>query len=519
MDKNQILEALRTLELAALSGDVSKSASDIVAVGAMFPEDIDIRHRTGVALTAHGLLDEAEEQFRKALAIRPRFAYSELELGNVYLRRGAFDEAAQWFDIAISSKPDFALGHFAAARLAKSRGQHLGSLLYLESANLLWPEGQEVLHDFVDMLVYHNRRYQAASAIARASTVRKLTVEETRRLLSLLSETGRYADVLDLYAALAIRDGHGADHVIIAIQAHARLALSVSKDQIIIRAAARESAPVWRDSLAVHDSIRAAIDGRTPFSVIRLGDGEARFLIGSETIPDQILTPAERFMISDEVWRNWFGFSIADVAQDQLAELRAALNRAIVNSDILGVPTALRLAGDFYHFGYLACMIRSLEEGGTIAETNSLSDAFLNLNLHRDDRFFSRLLGGLDWIGAISPHPDFARLLAAHLEIPRWADFMIPGDRQLPRHILDMTTQRHFPDRYHELMSSLQLPRQGAVVLVAAGLLGKIYCEKIKSLGGIAIDIGSVADGWMGYNTRAGLLEDTALWRLPSLQP
>ena len=38
--------------------------------------------------------------------------------------------------------------------------------------------------------------------------------------------------------------------------------------------------------------------------------------------------------------------------------------------------------------------------------------------------------------------------------------------------------------------------------LVAAGFLGKIYCNEIKNKGGISIDIGSTADIWMGYSTR-----------------
>ncbi len=507
------------MELAALAGDISRSASDVIALGAAFPEDLDIRHRTGVTLVAHGFFDEAEAQFRAALAIRPRFCFSELELGNICLRRGALDDAAHWFDVAIASEPCFALAHVAAGKLAMSRGQHLRALLYLESANIFWSASQEVLSDYVEMLVYHNRRYQAASAFVHASTLRKLDLGEARRLMSLLAETGRYAEVLAIYTSLAIRDGHGGDQVVVAIQAHAKLALSFSKDNVIMEAAAQEKSPAWLNSPAVHDNIRRAIESRAPFSVVRLYDGEARFVVATAAPAPQRLLDTERFVIGDEVWRNWFGHSIADIPQSQLAALHASLLRAIGNADILGVPTAERLIADSYHFGYLAFLARRLADDGIRAASASVSDAFLSMNLHRDDRFYARLLSGLDWIGVISPHHGLASSLAAHLGIPHALDFVIPGERQLPRHILATTLQSHFPDRFHELMSTLELPHQGAVVLVAAGLLGKIYCEKIKSLGGIAIDIGSVADGWMGFNTRVGQLDDTAFWRLPSLPP
>jgi hypothetical protein len=41
--------------------------------------------------------------------------------------------------------------------------------------------------------------------------------------------------------------------------------------------------------------------------------------------------------------------------------------------------------------------------------------------------------------------------------------------------------------------------------LVAGGLLGKLYCDRIKRSGGVAVDIGALIDGWMGTDTRFGL--------------
>jgi hypothetical protein len=46
-------------------------------------------------------------------------------------------------------------------------------------------------------------------------------------------------------------------------------------------------------------------------------------------------------------------------------------------------------------------------------------------------------------------------------------------------------------------------PAAGELVLVAAGFLGKLVCERVRALGGIALDIGSAADYWMGFQTRA----------------
>jgi hypothetical protein len=49
-----------------------------------------------------------------------------------------------------------------------------------------------------------------------------------------------------------------------------------------------------------------------------------------------------------------------------------------------------------------------------------------------------------------------------------------------------------------------QTIRLGMLVLVAAGILGKIYCHAISEKGGIAIDVGSVLDLCAGHSHTRG---------------
>jgi hypothetical protein len=60
----------------------------------------------------------------------------------------------------------------------------------------------------------------------------------------------------------------------------------------------------------------------------------------------------------------------------------------------------------------------------------------------------------------------------------------------------------HYPDRYEELRHGLHVPFKGAVFLVGAGPLGKVYCHWIRERGGIALDIGSLFDAWAGIASR-----------------
>ena len=71
----------------------------------------------------------------------------------------------------------------------------------------------------------------------------------------------------------------------------------------------------------------------------------------------------------------------------------------------------------------------------------------------------------------------------------------------------------HFADYSQRINEALRL-NPTSIVLIAAGFLGKIYCATAKGAGAVAIDIGSLADYWMGVNTRT---KNT--WSIPSPFP
>ena len=77
----------------------------------------------------------------------------------------------------------------------------------------------------------------------------------------------------------------------------------------------------------------------------------------------------------------------------------------------------------------------------------------------------------------------------------------------------------HFPDRFTAIMADIAAsPQQRRVWLVAAGILGKLYCDAVRRSGGVAIDIGSIADGWCGKLTRP-TFHDISRFALPDLCP
>jgi hypothetical protein len=145
-----------------------------------------------------------------------------------------------------------------------------------------------------------------------------------------------------------------------------------------------------------------------------------------------------------------------------------------------------------------------------------MTDASVNIEMHRLSPFYRDILTDIDFLGVISPHRDLAARLEARFRIPHVESHVIPGETRLPGTSTPGGGTGHFPNRYTEILANLTVPRPGAVYLVAAGLLGKIYCSHIKQRGGIAIDVGAVVDAWMGFDTRPGHFEATTQWMLPS---
>jgi hypothetical protein len=107
-------------------------------------------------------------------------------------------------------------------------------------------------------------------------------------------------------------------------------------------------------------------------------------------------------------------------------------------------------------------------------------------------RLFETLLTGLPFLGVVA-HTIENETLSKHFSVKDVITYQIPG------HFSFMPAETaQFPYNYKEILYNIKVPYQGAVFLVAAGFLGKCYCDAIKQKGGIALDIGSVFDGWFG---------------------
>jgi tetratricopeptide (TPR) repeat protein len=491
------------------------SIEEVEVVAAAHPEDLDVQHRVGNVLSLAGAHDKALPYLERALLLRPSFHYTELEIALVHARAGRPDLAREWFDIATRSRPDYAITYLQAARYELAQNRPPVALAHFQSALALEPANTATIREVFRILANAGQMVRALDVLRGGHRNGALDENLQIELVRLLGQLGLYNELIAHGALLSPRPGSAlATHVNVET-GQATMARAYALDPFVTRAALRERSDRWLAAPALARRLRAAIEQATPTSFVRHGDGEGRFLAQADPDLPYALSPAQRCSIRDVIWFNWFGVAPDDEQLARMDDLIRRVRRTIETADILGISSARRLARDRGHFGYLAYLDALAEQTSRQRPDQMLTDAMVHTDLHEQDPFLRQMLAGVSWLGVLSPHPALGARLRRNLGIAAGQDFNIPGEMRLPDDPGLVRGRGHFPARYDELMATLHVPFRGAVVLVAGGLLGKIYCERIRDCGGIAIDIGSLADAWMGYATRPGQFRKPELWRLP----
>lgn len=258
------------------------------------------------------------------------------------------------------------------------------------------------------------------------------------------------------------------------------------------------------EALTMADIIVEAIRKREPLSVIRLGDGEGGFL----PCPPDLM----QYRSEDQAhfFNAWWG---RGGEPDEIAHLEQVLAEAVEHADIVGIPdieqlsryvTSLadeRLMLPRAHMmrGYariLGHRLDAAERGNRQILTSShFHQSFVTW------RLWDPLLQNAGSCSVITCHRALPAHLAGAFGIPIRRSYLVPPEAKWADAFAETASGRHFPDYFMHLRDNLEV-RPGDLYLVAAGILGKVYCHWIKSAGGVAVDVGSLADHWCGYRTR-----------------
>lgn len=266
------------------------------------------------------------------------------------------------------------------------------------------------------------------------------------------------------------------------------------------------------ETSVAESSLQAIINQRRPCSVIRLGDGEG-VVLAKPSLSHPLLGP---YLVSH------FGPSVTQAQVDSLSlRLQEGCSRAFmvgVRPDILDndvedswfdlAPSDFleRFLRSFklrpherksinYANSYRLALLNMVLANGLLTANTELTSAWCHFEWSRSG-FLADLVHKESRIGLISRHRDLAGLIEKHgTEVDYYP---IPA-----RYIRsDSNWTPHYPDRFDQILNSMEVAFKGQVFLVGAGICGKVYCDEIALRGGIAIDIGSVCDSWLGVSSR-----------------
>jgi hypothetical protein len=231
----------------------------------------------------------------------------------------------------------------------------------------------------------------------------------------------------------------------------------------------------------VAEQALSAMHSGTGFSLIRLGDGEGPILCWPELqLPGQI----------EAVLQIWFGNAIPNL--NDLQVIADGLRRSVRSADVLGLPTHYQMTRSERY----GMVLQGLERHHLCSPSQLFGDSGLHFYLQWSGAL-AYLLRDLDSVNVIGCR-DIGPQIAEAFKLKSVRTYLVRGENHFPGSV----SIPHWPDGFHRVMEQLETVPAGAVFLVGAGILGKIYCDRIKSKNGIALDIGSILDSWANVPSR-----------------
>lgn len=256
------------------------------------------------------------------------------------------------------------------------------------------------------------------------------------------------------------------------------------------------------------EQIRLSLRKRKPFSLVRVGDGEGRALAVAthgESDP-QMQSFQEMF-----IYQNSLPLEPAETAP-----FCNAIRSAVLDADILGFRFGNPDASDH-------ALIGAMIDRGEISLAVGVLGAreFLQTQLEAGSFGSKILVGKLIYAPLLASLPGLMQASEAVIVVTGRGCLKARFESQLGRRLLAFLQvpiecchppgqsskrvaeiEAHYPATYRRVMETLRGDLRGVLVLVGAGLFGKIYCHQAQQSGAVAVDLGSGFDLLAGQRTR-----------------
>lgn len=248
-----------------------------------------------------------------------------------------------------------------------------------------------------------------------------------------------------------------------------------------------------------------------PFAFVRAGDGEAA------SLPYEPGLAAHAKADARDRERIWWGKPLTPALRARIAP---AVARAIWDADCVGIPTIARflrelrldqadtLEGSLTGRG-LRSLLYCMEGFSGLRSPRLPPPMFTSCHLHQELAMwncYEELLDGVRDVVFISCHPGLADVARDRFGVHVAASLVLPPDK-VSGPLLAKTGREaaSLPEILDSVIERIgDLPRN-RLVLIGAGYPGKILVNVARQRGGIALDLGSIFDYWLGLRTRSYL--------------
>ena len=237
---------------------------------------------------------------------------------------------------------------------------------------------------------------------------------------------------------------------------------------------------------------RAIVD-KAPFSLIRLSDGEGYLF------PERHVFRAEDTANRE---RHWWGIELPPSLKETI--VREA-RRAIGEADVVGIPAMYRIIRDSGDTS--TSLVRSLQGRGLVEVLHGVSQAISPQALITEDKVNVALFRD---VHAIAPLAERAGKVIVVTSAKKES---LPKALTAGRSVVVINIPTHHKtslnDKYHTASQPLPFLYRsvleklddsigpGDLVLVAGGIVGKIFIGHVRSRGAVALDVGHTLDDWM----------------------
>jgi len=277
------------------------------------------------------------------------------------------------------------------------------------------------------------------------------------------------------------------------------------------------------DSKVLFKLINNKLEEQEPFSFIRLGDGEGVLLSINKESPD-----IDFNYLIDHIGLNESLF-------ETVAKINKYMIMAVQAADVLGIRDDIinvkfdddnfKLAPEIFvekfkdnfklrecekNLGYPASRRISLLHHSLknmhFEEQTQYCSSWAHYGFHLSGDLF-RVLMKQDKIGLISSRSELCHRLEYifDVEVDYW---------QIPDMYRDIKLDqlpRNYIEQLKKLLQEQFVEFPGMLFLIGGGFFGKLYCNLVKSQGGVALDVGSLLDAWVGIHSRPAVYDTLRL--------